>query len=237
MRNRTRIGIVVIALMALGTPACVGYGSREVEKIPRKDRKLKATVAPSIDVVFKASLISDEESKISTPKVRDKLRKRFGRLQSQFKFLENAKEGNADPDYTLELHVRRVEKNWGSDELCGISLGLIPYSMGDRSEFRATLIDRRGREIYEHFGRTKKRLVGQMHLLWLAPLNLFTLPGHVNSEKKVVRSLLALIERDIAKNPDSLVGSVESSPNSISDRVAFLTATNAGPDLRLNPAN
>jgi len=193
-RIRTITLVVVTMVCAAG---CVGYKTKHLERIPREDRKLKASVTPQIDVAFDVLDTPGD----SGPRYLAKLRKRFGALQGRFDYLENARENNSDANFRLEFSVEVTEKTWGDEELTGISLFLIPMSVAVKREHVATLSDREGEELFRHTARTNTRTIIQMHMLYLAPLYLFSVPNYVTAEKKAMRSLISLIEKDIAKDP------------------------------------
>ena len=193
-RIRTITLVVVTVVCAAG---CVGYKTKHLERIPREDRSLKAVVTPEIDVAFDVLSTPGD----SGPRYLANLRKRFGALQGRFDYLANAREGNLDADYRLEFSVQETEKIWGSPELTGTSFFVIPMSVLVTREHLATLSDREGDELFRHTARTKTRTIIQMHTLYLAPLYLFSVPNYLTAEKKAMRSLISLIEKDIAKDP------------------------------------
>ena len=194
MQRKTIALAVITMLCAAG---CVGFKTKKLERIPRADRKLKASVTPQIDVAFNVL----ETPGDSGPRYLKKLRKRFGALRSRFDYLANAREGNSDADYRLEFAVEESVKTWGNAELTGYSWFVIPMSVVVKREHRATLTDRDGEELFRHKASTKSRTIMQMHMLYLSPLYLFSVPNYVSAEKEAMRSLISLIEKDIAKDP------------------------------------
>jgi len=193
--RRIRTIILVVVTMVC-TAGCVGFKTKDLERIPREDRKLKASVTPQIDVAFDVLDTPGD----SGPRYLAKLRKRFGALQSRFDYLANAREGNADADYRLEFSVQETVKTWGHPELTGSSFFLIPMSVVVRKEHRATLSHRDGDELFQHTASTKSRTIMQFYMVYLSPLYLLSVPNYVTAEKKAMRSLISLIEKDIAKD-------------------------------------
>jgi len=189
-----RFLIIVVAAVVSFAQGCVIFGSRRVEKIPRLERKLRMNEAPPINLVLE-HIPGDGLGHF---------RRKFEKLRKRFPYLENAAEHKSDADYTLTLRSELVEeKCWpgGSDcaELAGVTFLLIPAYDWSIWRYQATWQDSSGTVLYRHEGRMKHCMVTQLWLWWVLPVNAITGPL-MPTEKRMMRRLLALIERDLARD-------------------------------------
>jgi hypothetical protein len=172
---------------------CVSFGSKQIEKIPRFERKLRMPEAPPINLVLEHRPAEGVAN----------MRKVFGKLTKKFPYLANAEESNPDAEHTLRLRIESEgEGCWPGQSDCTEAMGytfwLIPAYEWSKWRYEATWEDASGDALYQHEGHTKYRMVTQFWLIWVSPLNAITMPM-APSDKKLMRRLLALIERDLAR--------------------------------------
>ena len=192
MRIDFRSATVVTVVVSLTMSGCVGFAGRHYERIPRKERLQPPVVAPVIVVSLTGSTPAEEGMLVDA----------YQEVKEKHEFLSNARFGvsnssSEEPaDFTLEIHADVTEKEWGSAELSGYTFALFPYYWSQKIEFRATLWDSDGVELSSHTGSRNVRILTQLFLIWVAPLNLFMIP-YIHGRRKVVHGLLNLVERDI----------------------------------------
>lgn len=191
-----RCSLWLAAMLLAALPlqgGCVVIGSKKIEKVPRQERSLRFTEAPPIELVFDDPASDESEH----------LRKTLEKLRGRFPFLENASESNEEAAYSLRLGHRLVQEGcWPVKENCmalsGYTFLLVPAYDWTVWEYQVSWEDESGATTYHHEGRMKQGAVAQLWLVWALPVNAVTAPL-MPSGKRMLRRLLALVERDLAR--------------------------------------
>jgi hypothetical protein len=195
--------LAVSALVALALQGCLSFVSTDVEKVSRQVEPPSAAPSPAIRVDLSVSVESnDVEGDLSDQGEHQKLVLTFERVQPDYMFLANARlpgeagSSPSDAELTLRVHLYSQEKMWGSPYLSGYSFLLIPYGVTRKRQFTARVLDACGEEILSHEAGFDQRVVVQLHLLWVAPLNLHLL-ARPHPWERTLRGLLDLVQRDL----------------------------------------
>jgi len=190
--------ITVIAVASVLTSGCVVVTTRSYEKPSRAERRLPPPPAPRIAVSLSGP----------TPRL-SRLVTVYRKVKDKHEFLANAKEVNAASrerafdgaavQYEIRIRVSESQKQWGSPELTGLTLLLVPYYEANTVEYLATLTDDSGVVVSRHRAELKLRWVTQMWLYYATPVSLVALKD-IHAHRKAIRALLDLVERDIRRD-------------------------------------
>jgi len=196
MNARATVTVIVVASVLMS--GCVVVTSKSYEKLSRVERRLPPPPAPRIAVSLSGP----------TPRVA-RLVTVYRKVKDKHEFLANAKEVNAASreqafdggaaQYEIRIRVSENQKQWGSPELTGRTLLLVPYYEVNTVEYLATLTDDSGVVVSRHRAVLKLRWVTQMWLMYATPVSLVALKD-IHANRKAIRALLDLVERDIRRD-------------------------------------
>lgn len=210
MFGKRAVVALPVALAAGLLQGCLSFLSMDLEEVSKSVGQEPVASSPDMRVVLSAWAEGSDklEYRLSTKDERDKLAAVFERVRPEYDFLanvqapESATTARAEPEteYTLMLHLSSRETVWGSPYLSGYSLLVVPFSIKTEREFGARLLDGCGQEIASHRAAMASRAVYQLHLLWLAPVNLYRL-ANPHPWVKTMRNLLDQVEGDLLRGP------------------------------------
>lgn len=177
MRKGVRASVTTLAIASLCTQGCVIIATNDYEKIPRTDRKLRAPVTPCINVEFAFVPLGDARVVVDPVKGLERLKTHFRQVQSQFGFLQNAREEHPEAAYRLELRVDYTEKGRDSADLSASTMTLWPGLSRFKSNYRAALKTSEGEGLYSHSGQYTETVVYQLFLALVSPISVVFIPN------------------------------------------------------------
>ncbi len=198
--------IMVVAAAASLLQGCLGFVNMDLEKASKKVAEQPVVESPRVRIIVSARVDGSYEWQGSSlQQESEKLLEVLQELRPEYEFLADAcmptetatMTNDREVELTLNVSVTAQEKVWGSPYLSGYSFMLIPFSVSTHREFEAELLDPCGEQIASHLAGMSNRVIYQLHLLWLAPVNLHLL-ANPHPTVKAIRNLLDRVEQDLA---------------------------------------
>lgn len=210
MFGKKAVVVLPVALAASLLQGCLSFVNMDLEKVSKNVGREPVASSPDMRVVLSVWVEGSHklENPLSVREEEEKVAAVFERVRPEYGFLAKAQtpdlattaRAGSETGYTLMLDLTSRETVWGSPYISGYSLLVIPFSVKREREFRARLLDGCGVEIASHEAGMVSRAVVQLHLLWLAPVNLHRLTNP-HPWVKAMRNLLDRVEGDVPRGP------------------------------------